>query len=214
MKIKIHLPPQIDEEYDNFITKQEKISDIPRKANFEFLRYLIKNNGAFITISFKKERNNKEKTKKTRLSSSHINSNLILPFHPLPKNEKTIGQWIDTLANANLIQFKTLYFYILKLSERYGFLKTLHYLTGVSIELILKLYNDFNPNFKKNEYYCPICDYESKSRYQIFNHLNLIHNLGNQKIQCPYCDYLAKTRTRLYQHYKKKHSLIFHLKIK
>lgn len=42
-------------------------------------------------------------------------------------------------------------FHILKLSKRYGFIKTLIYLTAVSKKDLLKLQNEFKPDFWENQ---------------------------------------------------------------
>ncbi|GAI64749.1 unnamed protein product, partial [marine sediment metagenome] len=114
------------------------------------------------------------------------------------------------LAKGNLISFKTMYYYILKLSKRYGFYKTLKNLTGITKENLLKLQNDFRPDFTESKYHCPICNYMSKFRDQIFIHLSLIHNLGTRNLKCPYCgDYRPITMGRLYLHFRKNHKLIY-----
>lgn len=45
----------------------------------------------------------------------------ILPVHPPPVYEKTIGEWIETLAVENHIAFKVMFFYITKIAKNIRF---------------------------------------------------------------------------------------------
>ncbi len=42
----------------------------------------------------------------------------ILPLHPPPVYEKTIGEWIESLAEENHTPFKVMFLYITKIAKK------------------------------------------------------------------------------------------------
>ncbi|MFX1257493.1 MAG: hypothetical protein ACFFAN_06525 [Promethearchaeota archaeon] len=214
MKVQqIRISPQAYEFLQDDIEKAKKLNLDVAKIIFDYV--FNSNSKENIILKFSDLNDNFcEVISTENCKKVNINQDLILPFHPLPKNEKSIGEWIDSLAKANSISFKSMFFYILKLSIKNSFEETLKDLTGISEEDISKLHNDFNYKFLNNKYHCPICNQRSNSRDYIFIHINLVHNLGCENIKHPYYEFLAKNKPQLQLHIKRKHCIVYLLKKK
>ena len=104
----------------------------------------------------------------------------LLPFHPLPESDESIGQWIDRLANSNKVKFKLMLEYIGSLSKHNGFIQTLNQLTGLSIKEISQMKNEFKSKYWEEYKQCPIknCKFQTKYRKIIFPHIAFKHNIG------------------------------------
>lgn len=150
MKVQIRISPQAYEFLQDDIEKAKKLNLDVAKIIFD---YVFNSNSKENMILKFSDLNGDfcEDISTENDKRVNINPDLILPIHPLPKNEKSIGEWIDSLAKANLISFKSMFFYILKLSIKNGFEETLKDLTGISEEDLLKLHNDFSYKFLNNK---------------------------------------------------------------
>lgn len=133
----------------------------------------------------------------------------MIPFHPQPDPKTTIGKWIETLANANQMTFRSLFRYIKKHAIEFGIVHTLSYLTGFSINEIDSLENEFKDPFPEKLNTCPIkgCDHSETYEVLMFRHLSYAHDLGIQWYTCPYCDYKAKKSGHITQHLRHSHNI-------
>lgn len=118
----------------------------------------------------------------------------ILPVHPLPVYEKSIGEWIETLAEANQTPFEVTLQYITKLTKNIRFNNpleeimcnkfyiALEELTGVPSKIFLNILTNF---FKfdywelKGECIMTGCNFKYKYYSHLWGHLRKAHNLGN-----------------------------------
>jgi len=114
-----------------------------------------------------------------------------LPAHPPPRPKETIGSWIVRLAHANKTSFKLMFSHIIDISKKYGFISALSEISSISIQQLIKMHNDFKPEFWKNLLQCPIkkCDYDIKTLNYgaYFWHLKKQHKLGLEWIHCLGC---------------------------
>ncbi len=138
-------------------------------------------------------------------------SNIInpLPIHPFPKNKHTIGNWIELLAKANKIKFKSLMFYIIKLSEKTDFIHTLALLTGYPIGKIYFIRNEFKMELTANLKACPIKGYAfiGKSFSNTYIHVATDHNLGIVWYKCAHCEFKSKDPYTYRSHLSNKHNI-------
>ncbi|MHA1276342.1 MAG: hypothetical protein ACTSQI_20075 [Candidatus Helarchaeota archaeon] len=115
-----------------------------------------------------------------------------LPAHPTPHSDKSIGRWIERLADANKATFKLMIFHIADIAKEVGFLQALSDLTRIPLGHIAKLHNEFKPDFWKTPKECPIrdCPYTAKVMRFLFDHLAFIHDLGVIWHECsqPKCE--------------------------
>jgi len=135
---------------------------------------------------------------------------LSLPIHPPPNFQEKLTEWVDRLAIANRTPFRIMFRYIGKHSREMGLIDALDFLTGVETKDILKLENDFKPQFWDNPKECPIidCDYISKRNYaDVYTHLIHHHDLGIEWYNCPHCEHQAKSKWSIKEHLKFIHNI-------
>ena len=132
-----------------------------------------------------------------------------LPIHPFPKLNDNISFWIEQLATANNIPFAVIFKYIENSIKNQDLVHILSDLTGVSVNEISNLCNDFKPNFLENPNQCPVqkCEYKAKERYKLIDHMANIHNIGVEWHECPHCDYKGKDKWRLRDHLANIHDI-------
>lgn len=132
-----------------------------------------------------------------------------LLFHPVPKVGDSIGSWIEELASTNQIEFDTLYWHVVSIAQERGFYQALISLTGMSINRISCLTNEFKRDFWKDPKKCPIknCDHVSHTSCKIPKHLQTQHDIGRILLQCPYCTHQVPQirRVKLIKHIKLVH---------
>jgi len=131
-----------------------------------------------------------------------------LPIHPPPIYEKTVGEWIESLAEANLTPFKVMFFYITKTAKNIGFINALMKLTEFSRWIIIKLENKFKTDYWEKKRVCPIigCKFRKKDNHYLFEHIENVHNLGSGWYQCLICDFKTKLIKDLETHLNKSHN--------
>jgi len=124
-----------------------------------------------------------------------------LPLHPPPKNGQTIGNWLIIISIANRISFRGLFEYIANLSKVNGFFPALNEITGVPIEYLSKMANEFRDDFWKDETLCPIkdCTQSVDSSSEMIDHLANKHDL------CYTCALLTLEEGDLFGHIKYAH---------
>ena len=134
----------------------------------------------------------------------------ILPVHPPPIYEKTIGEWIETLAEENHISFRAMFLYITKRAKDIGFINTITKLTGVSRSIITKLENQFKMRYWEKKRICIVkgCNFRRRDNYHLFEHLENVLHLGDGWWYfCRICGFKAKLIKDFETHLRKKHTL-------
>ena len=122
-----------------------------------------------------------------------------LPFHPLPDFKSSIINWIEKLVEANKGNFFGMLRHIEILAKEHGLIQTLSNLTGVSIEQISRLHNEFKSNFWEKPNQCPIknCDHKTKRKGDLRQHLASKHDIDVEWHYCSHCDHKAKQKVAL-----------------
>lgn len=137
---------------------------------------------------------------------------IILPVHPKPSFEKTVGEWIESLAEANFIGFKEMFLYIVKYAKDGGLVRGIYKLTKINL-YNFSLKNEFKPRIWKriwkNPKFCPVfgCEEEFNSVYYLFEHMKSKHSLGDGWFKCIRCGKKIKEVSKLGKHLYSKHKI-------